>query len=386
MATPTVYVGPESGYSANLVNVRQLEDYLEILEPDDFPMLQEVGLTSYDRPITNTKVEWQMGYQLPSQDLLAEAITSTTAVQVLVDHAEYFALHEVLLCESELMRVVSIDATSNYLTIERGFAGSTAATHDNDDVCYLLASARPEGSSPGWARQTATAQPYNYCQIFDAVAEVTGTEEALKNYGPDELLAMRVDQEMRGLFVRMEQSLMNGLRYEPAANTGRMSGGFAQFISDTDNLSSAALTYADVEEAMANQAGRVGKANVADSFWANSWPLRKISSWNVSSIRSERTETVFGSVVNTIVTNFGPLAIKYDRLIVATVAYMLNMDDVMCGPLNGRGFAGTQQDINQTLDDVRKERILGEYTWVIKGEDASNQGPHTILYGISETL
>ena len=386
MATPTVYNDIESGFSSNLQNVRQLESFLDILGPEDYPLLQEVGLNSFDQEITNTKVEWNMDYLLPTQDALNGALSSTTTTQITVDHAEYFVLHDVILCESELMRVVSIDATNNYLNVERGFAGSTAATHDNDDEVYRLGPARPEGSSPGWARQTATAQPYNYTQIWDAMAEVTGTEEALKNYGPDDLLAMRIEREMNNLYVVMEQALLNGLRYQPSTNTGRTTGGLAQFIEDTDNLSSAALTFADIEDAMTNIAQRVGKPEVPDTLWANAWPLRKIASWGVPSIRSDRAETVFGNQINTLVTQFGTLRLMYDRLISTSKAYLLNMDRIMCGPLSGRGFQSYRLEINQTLDDARKERIIGEYAFIVKGEDGSNEGPHCIIYGISTSL
>ena len=386
MATPTVYNDIESGYSSNLVNVRQLEDYLDVLEPNSYPLLQEVGLNSYDMEITNTKYEWQMDHLLPVQDQLAEAIADANASRILVDHAEYFVLHDVILCESELMRVTSIDATNNYLYVERGFAGSTAATHDDDDIVSRLGPARPEGSSPGWARQTAAAQPYNYTQIWDAMAEITGTEEALKNYGPDDLLALRIEREMENLFVVMEQALLNAKRYQPSTNTGRSSGGLAQFITDTDNVSGAAITFAEIEDAMSNIAGRVGPTRVADTLWANAWVIRKINSWGVNSIRTERTETVYGNSITTILTAFGPVRVQYDRLIPTDKAYLLNMDDIMCGPLSGRGFKTVSQDISTTLEDARRERIIGEYGWVVKGEDGTNQGPHCVLYGISTTL
>ena len=383
MATPTVYNDIESGYSSNLVNVRQLESYLDIMDPDDYPLLQEVGLNSYDVEITNTKFEWQVDYLLPTQDTLGAAITTTDEERLTVAHAEYFVLHDVIMVETELFRVTSIDATNNYLYVERGFAGSTAATHDNSLTVYRLGPARPEGSSPGWARQTAAVQPYNYTQIWDAMAEVTGTEEALKNYGPDDLLAMRIDREMRNLYVVMEQALLYGLRYQPASNTGRTTGGLAQFIHDTDDLSSAPLTYYDLETAMANAADRVGKNNVPDSMYANSWVMRKVSSWGTPSIRTERTETVFGNVITTILTNFGPLRLVYDRLVATDRAYLLAMDRIMCGPLTGRGFKSYMHDIADTLDDARKERIIGEYGFVVKGEDGSNDGCHVMLDSIS---
>lgn len=385
MASPTVYTDIESGYSSNLVNVRQLEDYLDIMDPDDFPLLQEVGLNSYDVEITNTKFEWQIDYLLPTQDALNGAVSSTTATQITVDHAEYFVMHDVILVDSELMRVVAIDPTNNYLQVERGFAGSTAATHSDNAVVYRLGPARPEGSSPGWARQTAAVQPYNYTQIWDAVAEITGTEEALKNYGPDDLLAMRIDREMRNLYVVMEQALLYGLRYQPSTNTGRTTGGLAQFVHDTNDMSSAALTYADIEGVMAEVAARCGKNNVPDTLWANSWVIRKISSWGAASIRTERTETIYGNIINTILTNFGPLRVMYDRLIATDRAYLLNMDRIMCGPLSGRGFKSVRHDINDTMDDSIKERIIGEYGFVVKGEDGSNDGVHVILDGISTT-
>jgi len=385
MATPSVYTGIESGFSSNLVNVRQLEDYLDIFEADDFPLLQEVGLNSYDREITNTKFEWQVDYLLPTQDALNGAVSDTDGTEITVDHAEYFVLHDVVLCESELMRVVSIDASGDTLTVERGFAGSTAATHDNDDVVYRLGPARPEGSSPGWARQTAAVQPYNYTQIWDAFAEVTGTEEALKNYAPDDLLAMRVDREMQNLYIVMEQALLYGLRYQPASNTGRTTGGLDQFVHDTNALGDAALTYFDLEDALEDVAARAGKTNVPDTLWANGWVMRKISSFATPAIRSERTETVFGNVVDTLLTNFGTLRIMYDRLIKTDRAYLLDMDRIMCGPLSGRGFKGFQHDIADTLDDSKKERILGEYAFVVKGEDGTNDGVHVIITGISTT-
>lgn len=51
----TVQVGTESSYSANVVVVRQLENYIDNFSPKDFPLLTRVGMNSYPDTIMNTK-------------------------------------------------------------------------------------------------------------------------------------------------------------------------------------------------------------------------------------------------------------------------------------------------------------------------------------------
>ena len=158
----TVYQGTETTYTAAVIIIRQLEDYIDNFSPRDFPLLSRVGLSSYPETVENPKVEYQLEEDVPLTDTLHVAVTDTTATQFTVHFAEYFNLNDVILIDSELLQVYSTDATNNYLTVGRGFAGSTAATHVIDSTIYRLGSARPEGSSPGWAQQVAVSQPYNY--------------------------------------------------------------------------------------------------------------------------------------------------------------------------------------------------------------------------------
>lgn len=384
MATPTVYVGAEDTYSPGIVPIRNLEAALDMTDPQDYPLLKAVGLNSYNVPVTTVKMEWQMDFLCPIKDTLGAAVTDTTGTQFTVHYAEYFSLHDVIMVESELCRVTAIDATNNYLTVERGFAGSTAATHDNADDVYILGPARPEGSSPGWAQQVLTVQPYNVTQIFDAYADITGTEEAVKNYAPDDLLSYRVMKRQAELFMKMERSILYGKRYEPATNTGRMTGGIDDFVTDKDNIASAALQFSDVEDALENVFGRAGQPNVPNQAWMNSYQMRKISQWGAGSIRTDRTETVVGNVVNSLLTNFGTVSLNLDHLIVPSEVYLLNMDEIMCAPMQGRGFQ--EWDASVPGDDNKARRIIGEYVFIIKGEDRSNDGLNVKLYGISTSL
>lgn len=380
----TVYTGPETSYTSAVTVVRQLESYLDNFGPKDFPLLQQVGLNSYPETVTNTRIEWQTDEYIPLQDLIDTAVTSTSEADISVENADYFAAHDVILCDSELMQVVAVDATNSLLTVERGFAGSTAATHASGQVVYRLGAARPEGSSPGWAQQTAVSTPYNYTQIWDATVGITGTEEALKNYAPDDLLAYRVDKRMTELYQMMEQALLyNSFRYAGSATAGRLSAGLTFFVADKNNISSAALTFEDIEDAIQDKFEDYGLSNVPDSLWCNAWVRRKISSFGEGYIRTERTENVVGNTIDLIETNFGTLSVNLDHLIKTTELWLLRLDKIMIAPLQGRGFA--EIDASVPGEDARKHRILGEYVFVIKGEDGSNDGLNVLLYGISTT-
>jgi len=380
----TVYQGLETSYTGAVTVIRQLESHIDNYSPKEFPLLRRVGFNSYSEPVTNTKVEWQRDELMPLTDALNGAVSSTTDTQITVDNAEYFALHDVILVDSELMLVVSSDADNNYLQVVRGFAGSTAATHSDNAVVYRLGAARPEGSSPGWSQQIAVTQPYNYTQIWDAVVSISGTEEALKNYAPDDLLAYRLDKRMAELYMMMERALLyNSKRYAGSATAGRMSAGLDFFVADKNNLSSAAITFDDIEDAMQDKFSSFGLAHVPDTLWVNAWVKRKISSWGASTIRTDRAENVIGNEITVIETNFGTLSVELDHLVLPSHAWLLNMSTVQMAPLQGRGLK--EIDASIPGDDLIRRRVLGEYVFVIKGEDGTNDGLNVKIYGISTT-
>ena len=328
--------------------------------------------------------EWQRDEFIPLSDVLSAAITSTSDPSITVTYAEYFALNDVVLIDSELLLVLSVDTSANTVTTTRGFAGSTAATHSNAATVSRLGAARPEGSSPGWSQQVAVSQPYTYTQIWDATVSITGTEAALKNYAPDDLMAFRLDKRMAELYQMMEKALLyNSQRYVGTATAGRMTAGLDFWVYDKNNLSSAAITFDDIEDALQDKFTSFGLSNVPDTLWVNAWAKRKISSWGIGTIRTDRTENVVGNEITVLETNFGTVQVELDHLITASHAWLLNMNTIQIGPLNGRGF----QEIDASVagDDLTKHRVLGEYAFIIKGEDAATDGLNVKIYGISTT-
>lgn len=374
-----LYTGNENGWTGAATPVRLLDAHIDMTAPEEFPLLKAVGMNSLDMVLNNTKFEWQMDEFVPITDALNGAVSNTSVSEITVDNAAAFVLHDVIMIDSELLRVLAVDTTNNKLTVERGFAGSTAATHSDDASVHRLGPARPEGSSPGWAQQTSLVRPYNYTQIWDLTVGISGTQKAVNNYTANDLMAFRLDKRMRELYQMMEKALIYNLRYEnPTVNDGRMSGGLAQFIHDVNNLAGADLTYSDVEGYLEEVFQRAGISNVPNQIWGNSTVKKIINDWQTVT-NVVRTENVIGSEINTIVTSFGSLDIIMDHLIKTNEAYLINRELIQMGPLQGRGFFS--MDATPPGVDGIQERVLGEYGFAVRGENGSDDGLHVKLYG-----
>jgi hypothetical protein len=354
-----------------------------------YPLLKRVGLNSIPETVFAPKFEWQHDSSIPMSCYLDAAVTSATATLLSVDDgsgaatAEYFQPYDIVLCEAELHRVISVDIAGGNLYVERGWAGTTPETHLDNDPVYLVGRALPEGSAPGVARQVGVTALYNVTQIFDAVAEITGTQEASKHYAPDDLLARNFDKEMNVMWRGMDRALIYGSRYEPSTNVGRAMGGIQYFVTDEDAQSSAALTEKTITDAMENIVKRVDAQFMPRDMWGHTWPLRKMAGWYSGWVRTDRTNTVGGTVIESLQTPFGTLDYNLEQLIKANELMILNMELIEMGPLQGRAM----HELDATIPGVdhMKKRALGEYTAVVRGEDGSNDGAHAYITGFSTT-
>jgi len=77
--------------------------------------------------------------------------------------------------DNEIVRVVSDPVSDTALTIERGFAGSTAATIADNLELVKIGSAHPEGGTAPTAASRQPTKIYNYAQIFKTTYQVTKT-------------------------------------------------------------------------------------------------------------------------------------------------------------------------------------------------------------------
>lgn len=73
-----------------------------------------------------------------SGSLLNGAISDTTSTSVIVDSGDDFDIGQTILVDSEQMFIRNRDTGSETLTVERGMNGTTAATHSDNAVVYII--------------------------------------------------------------------------------------------------------------------------------------------------------------------------------------------------------------------------------------------------------
>jgi len=105
---------------------------LQVLTTDDFIIYDDTRQSAI-------QITGKWGYceiTKNSTSLLSAAISSTTAITVGVDDGTDFSIGQVIKVDDEQMFITNI--STNDLTVSRGLNGTTAATHVNDSIVYIL--------------------------------------------------------------------------------------------------------------------------------------------------------------------------------------------------------------------------------------------------------
>jgi len=107
---------------------------------------------------------------------------SAAASSVTVDDASIFDVGDVIQIEQEYCLVSAVDPTTNSLTISRGYAGTTAASHNDLLPVYLVSNART-GAEVNLTSVSRIPQAVTqYCQTVQHAYQVGGALQADSNY------------------------------------------------------------------------------------------------------------------------------------------------------------------------------------------------------------
>jgi hypothetical protein len=349
-------------YNSDLIGKKQsVVDEILLLNQHQTPLLNLLG---FAEAVVQTSHQWFEDEMINDETKVNGAkLVGDTSV-VVVD-GSIFRANDVIKIGDELLKVTAV--STNTLTVVRAYAGTVAsAIADQAKVEFQFVEG-VEGADARAARYKARAAKSNKTQIFDDTIQLSGTAQAVTQYGISDLYEYEKQKKQLELALQLEKALINGVAYENGQV--RQMAGVRSFIQSNVTDASAAAVSAtllnDSLQAIYEKGGFASGGNFKIMVPAKQ--KRAISAIDNNKLYITQAENSRGQVVDQFVSDFGQFEIVLNNNLDAKELLIVDTNRMAVRPLVGREFfhkyMGDQGDyVTGTL--------VGEYTLEFKQEKA----------------
>lgn len=334
---------------------------LLLLNPYQIPVLSLVG---YGESVYNTTHGWVEDKLNAMSDLVngSKLVGDTT---ITVDTGELFRPDQVIRIGEELLLVTAV--SGNNLTVTRGYGGTTAAAIADNAVIDIMFNIQDEGADARDSKYKPRVNKSNVTQIFDDTVKISGTAQAIAQYGLDDLYGYEQMKVEDRLALELENAIVNGIKFE--SGDRRMMGGIRQFIAtNVTDAAAAELTWDMINNEMF-KIYKAGGMKDATRHVLMVSPIQntKITKLDKDLVRTTNDASGTGRNITSVTTNWGTLQIIPNVNFKADEVMILDANRISVKPLNGRTFTHTY--MGPTGDNI-KGQIVGEYTLEFLQEEA----------------
>jgi hypothetical protein len=349
-------------YNSDLIGKKQsVVDEILLLNPHQTPLLNLLG---FAEAVVQTSHQWFEDEMINDETKVNGAQTNVATSVVVVD-GSIFRANDVIKIADELLKVTAV--STNTLTVTRGYAGTTAAAIADQAKVEFQFSEGVEGADARAARYKARANKSNKTQIFDDTIQLSGTAQAVTQYGISDLYEYEKQKKQLELALQLEKALINGVSYE-SGNVRQMAGvrSFIQSnVTDAATGAVSATLLNDSLQAIYEKGGFASGGNFKIMVPAKQ--KRAISAIDNNKLYITQAENSRGQVVDQFVSDFGQFEIVLNNNLDAKELLIVDTNRMAVRPLVGREFfhkyMGDQGDyVTGTL--------VGEYTLEFKQEKA----------------
>lgn len=350
----------------------KMDDTVYMVDPADTPVLggnTAAGLSLISRDTTDQKkFEWENDYLLtPRTTLAASVTTGTTFVTVAAGKRTAFSTGDLLLIESEYVRVTDYGSTADTLLVTRAYnTASTAVNHNTSVEVISVGTTLPEGSDPEEFRANDFLNRYNLTQIFGPTQiAMSRTNIKVPRYGAANQWNWQLNKRVKEHWISREQSFLYGVRTEEAGAAIRATGGALFWITGGNGATvDASTTSVSVANLQTNLAATWNAGGTPDVFMANPRNLQIITDvGNTTVIRVTRDDTGRGRRPALMIsTEYGDLTLVRNRWMRVGDGIAFKRDgvyEVVFDPLVFERLAKT--------GDSEKAQIVCEAGWKFKG-------------------
>ncbi|MGF9711630.1 SU10 major capsid protein [Paenibacillus naphthalenovorans] len=343
-------------YNADLIGKKlSVVDEILLLNPHQTPLINLLGFSD---AVTQINHQWFEDEIFGDESSVVGAKLATDT-SVVVANAEPFRVGHVIKIGDELLYVSAINAGTKTLTITRGYAGTTAAAIADGAKVEVQFVEGTEGADARAARYKARTSASNYTQIFDDSIEVTGTAEAVTQYGISDLYEYEKQKKQIELALSLEKALINGIAYQ-SGNVRQMRGIRSFIQTNVIDAAGAAVDGNRLNDALQLVYEKGGFASGGNyKIMVAAKQKRAISALDANKIQITQSENSRGQVVDMFVSDFGQFEIVLNNNLDSKEIIIMDANRAKIRPLVGRDFfhkyMGEQGDYTRGI-------LVGEYT------------------------
>ena len=364
------------------------------LKDDDMKYLSFVNflpsiVQAFGKKVTAQKHEWLDDEARPQYVTIAtgtdgsdwDTTSDITALPIVTAECNKLRVGDVLLLDTDevvIVKAVNLSAQTIDL-IARGHGSTTGAVlaHDSTHTAYIIGNAQIENDDPLDPNHVTQTAGYNYCQIFEDVAQISGTIRRSKMANGDELdyqIVKKTKEALRSL----NYSLVEGIRSLDTGNKIGTLGGLRELCTNTSNVG-AALTTALLYTAVISH---VDAGLYPSAIHGSPTTIGDIEQLYQGAVRTKVSDKRGGTEINVVVILGYEIELHVDKHVRSTEALILDYNRVAYGPLDGgvKGQSGAFASYpiwNKRNGKQLGTQVLGEYTMRI------SNGGGTRMYGIS---
>lgn len=352
-------------YSQALVGKREsVSDEILLLNPSQTPMLNLLGFSA---PVTQPTHVWYEDEMFDTASTVATAATAT-ATEIVVNSVEPFTVRTIAEIVDELVLIKSVDVTGKKLTVERGYQGTTAAAITKDTQIKVMYGESREGAEARDARFKPRKKVDNVTQIFEDTVSVTGTAQAVAQYGTNgNLYEYEKAKKQLELALQLEKAIISGRKFDQG-DTRNMRG-MRSFIETNVKTVSGPVTKAILDDVAQTiyMTGGFSSGSSGYTFVVPAMQKRAISDLGSTQIRLSQQENSRGQKVDYLVNDFGQFEVVLNNNLRSDEILFIDANRVKIRPLGDRSFNHTYLGVK---GDYESGMIVGEYTLEFQQEKA----------------
>lgn len=372
---PTGTTGKITPYTDTTPQVRCVEPLINNISPAATPLVKLIGINSLN-DVFNTTYEW-LNDELPITSAVVDAtgITTTNSTQfglATTADSTMFQVGHLIEVDDEVMRVSASDYAGT-LTVTRGYGSTTQATHAAAATVHICGIAYVTGADATTGFSTDITSSYNYVQTMSGTVEVTGEQQAVKQYGKKNEMSYQVPKKFKEMAILLEKNIFRGRRQAGSSSVASAMGGLHVYVTDN----TATLSSAQLQESHLTTRMRAIFSDTAeympDLLVCHGYNKVKISSFYAPYHRVTRTERTGGVVVDRIETDFGEVDVLLDIWCPESEIWFLRKEFLGLGPMNNCAF---REETLGKKGFYEQRQVVGVYTLAVRNDKA-----HGLLYG-----